>query len=88
MDTTSNALSRILHLLTEHQDVQDRLRQELVDAQREHGELQHDELVNLPFLDAICRETMRLCVLCDSGMSMTPKKLMRPSQIPTSSDVT
>lgn len=60
MDTTSNALSRILHLLTEHQDVQDRLRQELVDAQREHGELQHDELVNLPFLDAICRETMRL----------------------------
>ncbi|KAK7458143.1 hypothetical protein VKT23_010051 [Stygiomarasmius scandens] len=60
MDTTSNALSRILHLLSTHPDVQDKLRQELLEARRVNGELLYDALVELPFLDAICRETLRL----------------------------
>lgn len=61
MDTTSNALSRIFHLLSEHPEVQEKLRQEILEAiEKNGGDLDHDELVNLPFLDAICRETMRL----------------------------
>ncbi|KAG2007200.1 cytochrome p450 [Coprinopsis cinerea AmutBmut pab1-1] len=61
MDTTSNALSRIFHLLSENPEVQERLRAEILEAKAQNGgELMHDELVNLPFLDAICRETMRL----------------------------
>lgn len=60
MDTTSSALSRILHLLCVHQDAQERLRQEIKEAQDEQGLLNYDDLVNLPYLDAICRETMRL----------------------------
>ena len=32
MDTTSNALARVLHLLSTHPDVQSKLRQEIVDA--------------------------------------------------------
>lgn len=63
MDTTSNALSRILHLLALHQDVQDKLREELVRAIEEmDGDLQYDQLSNLPCMDAICRETLRLYV--------------------------
>ncbi|KAL7282853.1 hypothetical protein ACG7TL_002266 [Trametes sanguinea] len=59
MDTTSNALSRILQLLAERPDVQEKLRKELVEAS--HGEdLAHDDLVKLPYLDAVCRETLRL----------------------------
>ena len=63
MDTTSNALARILDLLAKHPDVQDKLRAEILEAVREHGpELPHDVLTELPYLDAVCRETLRLYV--------------------------
>ncbi|KAJ3516546.1 hypothetical protein NLJ89_g1046 [Agrocybe chaxingu] len=59
MDTTSSALSRTLWLLANHQDVQDRLRAEVREA-RKQGDPSYDELVHLPYLDAVCRETLRL----------------------------
>ena len=60
-DTTSNALSRILHLLCQHQDVQDKLRAEIRAATEQYGaEIPYDELSALPYLDAVCRETLRL----------------------------
>ena len=61
-DTTSNALSRILHLLSLHLDVQDKLRDELKEACEDNEELTHDRLVSLPYLEAVCRETLRLYV--------------------------
>ncbi|KAJ3716117.1 cytochrome P450 [Lentinula raphanica] len=64
MDTTSSGMSRILHLLSLHSEVQDKLRQEIIAARRERrdGQLTYDELVELPYLDAVCRETLRLSV--------------------------
>ena len=61
-DTTSGALSRIFHLLALHKDIQTKLRQEILEAKRENGgkDLDYDTLVSLPYLDAICRETLRL----------------------------
>ncbi|KAH8986070.1 cytochrome P450 [Lactarius hatsudake] len=59
-DTTSTALSRILHLLSLHPGVQDKLRNELKEAHKDNEELTHDQLVSLPFLEAVCRETLRL----------------------------
>ncbi|KAH9057443.1 cytochrome P450 monooxygenase [Lactarius vividus] len=59
-DTTSSALSRILHLLALYPDTQDKLRKELKEACDENEELTHDQLVSLPFLEAVCRETLRL----------------------------
>ncbi|KAH8986065.1 cytochrome P450 [Lactarius hatsudake] len=58
--TTSTALSRILHLLSLHPDVQDKLRNELKEAHKDNEEFTHDQLVSLPFLEAVCRETLRL----------------------------
>ncbi|KAI0955822.1 hypothetical protein AcV7_006385 [Taiwanofungus camphoratus] len=59
MDTTSNALSRTLHILAQRPDVQERLRDEIIEAG--HGDnISYDELVSLPYLDAVCRETLRL----------------------------
>ncbi|KAJ3530088.1 hypothetical protein NM688_g7759 [Phlebia brevispora] len=58
-DTTSNAMARILQLLAEHPDAQDKLRAEL-SAESETGDIPHDRLLELPYLDAICRETLRL----------------------------
>jgi cytochrome P450 len=58
-DTTSSAISRIIHLLSRNLDAQDKLRAEITDAFH-NGDLAHDDLVNLPYLDAVCRETMRV----------------------------
>ena len=57
-DTTSNTLSRIFYLLALHPDVQERLRADIVQA-RQGERLSYDELMALPYLDAICRETLR-----------------------------
>ncbi|KAI0318192.1 cytochrome P450 [Amylostereum chailletii] len=59
-DTTSSALARILHMLCLHPDVQDKLREELTAAGSATGELDHDALNELPYLDAVCRETLRV----------------------------
>lgn len=59
-DTTSSALARILHLLAQHPDVQGQLRQEVIAARNGRDGIPYDELVELPYLDAVCRETLRL----------------------------
>ncbi|TBU26014.1 cytochrome P450 [Dichomitus squalens] len=64
MDTTSNALSITLWRLAQNQQVQDRVRQEIFAARDSQGgkDIPYDDLVSLPFLDAICRETLRVHV--------------------------
>ncbi|TFK92491.1 cytochrome P450 [Polyporus arcularius HHB13444] len=61
-DTTSNALSRTLYTLAKHPEAQAKLRQELIAAQdgRQGWSLDYDKLTSLPYLDAICRETLHL----------------------------
>jgi cytochrome P450 len=60
MDTTSNALARILYLLAAHSEVQDALRNELRAVSGQNGELGYDELDELPWLESVIRETLRL----------------------------
>ncbi|XP_006462833.1 hypothetical protein AGABI2DRAFT_179442 [Agaricus bisporus var. bisporus H97] len=59
MDTTSFILARILWLLSEHPDVQEKMRDEIRKVEK-NGELSYDQLVSLPYLDAVCRETLRV----------------------------
>lgn len=59
MDTTSNSMARILHLLAEHPEVQTKLRLEVLEA-KAHGRMDYDQLHALPYLDAVCRETLRM----------------------------
>ena len=58
-DTTGDTVSRILYMLAEHPDVQQKLRQELNEADGA-DEITYDRLMELPLLDAVVRETMRL----------------------------
>ena len=62
MDTTSNALSATLWRLAQNQEIQDRVRREIFAARELHGgsDIPYDDLVSLPVLDAICRETLRV----------------------------
>lgn len=71
MDTTSNALSQILHLLAQNPDAQARARAEVLEASPDGRDIPYDELVALPFLDAVCRETLRLCVFRPCHLART-----------------
>ncbi|KAI0713831.1 cytochrome P450 [Earliella scabrosa] len=83
MDTTSNALSRILHQLSIYPDAQMKLRAELVEAT--HGgtiDLDYDTLMKLPYLDAVCRETLRVFALVAITGRTATKDLVLPFSEP------
>ncbi|KAF8809815.1 cytochrome P450 [Phlegmacium glaucopus] len=82
MDTTSGALARTLHLLSTHLDAQSKLRQEIVDAKSRHGNLGYDELVALPYLDAVCRETLRLYPPLSHVIRTTRQDVVLPLSTP------
>lgn len=50
---------QVLELLAKHPSVQTRLRDEVLAAMEDH-DLSYDEIHDLPFLDAVYRETLRL----------------------------
>ncbi|KAH9021020.1 cytochrome P450 [Lactarius pseudohatsudake] len=81
-DTTSSALSRILHVLSLHPDAQDKLRKELKEAHEDNEELTHDQLVSLPFLEAVCRETLRLYPPVPGVMRTTRSDVVLPLSAP------
>ncbi|KAH9039749.1 cytochrome P450 [Lactarius hengduanensis] len=81
-DTTSSALSRILHVLSLHPDAQDKLRKELKEAHEDNEELTHDQLVSLPFLEAVCRETLRLYAPVPGVMRTTRSDVVLPLSAP------
>ncbi|KAI0326160.1 cytochrome P450 [Cubamyces sp. BRFM 1775] len=81
MDTTSSAMARTLHLLAQHPEVQHKLRAELVEAKRD-GHLDYDALHALPYLDAVCRETLRLYAPAPQTFRGTMKDAVLPLSQP------
>ncbi|KAJ7078782.1 cytochrome P450 [Mycena epipterygia] len=62
-DTSSSALSRILHLLATRPDIQHKIREEIRvvhAADRPQERLTLEEISALPWLDAVLKETLRL----------------------------
>ncbi|KAM5537055.1 hypothetical protein V8D89_009201 [Ganoderma adspersum] len=63
MDTTANSLARVLQLLADRPEVQDKLRQEILQAVEAEGDgdmLDYNKAMELPYLEAVCRETLRV----------------------------
>ena len=60
MDTTSNALSRTLQILAQNPEAQAKLRAEILEARNGEPVIGYENLVKLPYLDAVCREILRL----------------------------
>ncbi|KZT00829.1 cytochrome P450 [Laetiporus sulphureus 93-53] len=63
IDTASNTIARALERLAHHQDVQERLHKEILDAS-DGKDLPFERLMQLPYVDAVCRESLRLRVGC------------------------
>ncbi|KZT04037.1 cytochrome P450 [Laetiporus sulphureus 93-53] len=82
MDTTSNALARTLDLLAKHPEVQEKLRAEIQEARRNNEEIPYDQLVELPYLDAVCRETLRVCAPVPFLVRNTGKDMVMPLSTP------
>ena len=81
-ETTSGALARVLQALAEHPDVQHKLREELVAARHLYGpDIPYDQLVELPILDAVCREILCLCVFSLLAMGCLTQRLVRYSPV-------
>ena len=59
-ETTSGALAQVFEILSQFPDIQETLRQEIIKATTAHPNLTYDELSALPYLDAVCREVLRL----------------------------
>lgn len=87
-DTTNLAVARILHTLSMHQEAQEMLRKEVTAARKEHGgDLDYDTLMGLPYLDSVCRETLRVyppapmvsrtCVICMRSNPNSDQSLSR-----------
>ncbi|KAF9261474.1 cytochrome P450 [Marasmius fiardii PR-910] len=81
MDTTSTALARILSLLATHPEVQTKLREE-IDNAFQNGDISYDQLVSLPYLDAVARETMRAYPPVHRLMRTTIKDAVLPLSTP------
>ncbi|KAH7008950.1 putative cytochrome P450 [Ilyonectria destructans] len=58
--TTSHTAAFACWLLTRHPEVQDRLRKELFEQYPNHDNIDIQKTMNLPYLDGVIRETMRL----------------------------
>lgn len=53
----------MMHVLTERPDIQEKLREEILEAQAQFGEdIPYDDLIALPYMDAFCRESLRMYV--------------------------
>ncbi|KAH6887848.1 cytochrome P450 [Coprinopsis sp. MPI-PUGE-AT-0042] len=87
MDTTASALCRFLWLLAQHQDVQDRLRQEIRDAKAKYGQLDYDQLVALPYLDAVCRETFEARTSRHPPVAVITRTTLKDTVLPLSQTV-
>ncbi|KAM5545439.1 hypothetical protein V8D89_000477 [Ganoderma adspersum] len=77
---------RILNLLAKNHAVQERLRAEIVEAQGGPGsdsDIPYDDLIKLPYLDAVCRETLRLY----APISYAPRVAVKDTVIPLATPI-
>ena len=59
-DTTSHVMAQVLEMLARDPELQAQVRRELIDARDGGDNIPYDTLMSLPYLDAICKETLRM----------------------------
>ncbi|KAG6898215.1 hypothetical protein C0992_003327 [Termitomyces sp. T32_za158] len=70
-------------LLFDRCQIQNRLRVEVVEAYKQHnGDIPYDDLVSLPFMDAVCRETLRLYPPVTRVMRVARQEIVLPLSTP------
>ncbi|KAI0760059.1 cytochrome P450 [Fomes fomentarius] len=87
-DTTSSTITRAIQVLAHRPEVQQRLRQELLDATtgtgRSLSDFDYDSYTNLPYLEAVVKETIRMY----PAFSLIPKVAEVDTVLPLGRPVT
>ncbi|KAH9840926.1 cytochrome P450 [Rhodofomes roseus] len=84
-DSSAIALALIIQHLAERPDIQEKLRSEIVAAREgRDGDLSYEELVKLPYVDAVVKETLRL----NPPPSQVSRQLCKDVVAPISSPIT
>ena len=76
-DTSSGALALICHYLSLHPNIQDKLYQEITEAQEQHPELDYQVLTSLKYMTCIIMETTRIM-----GLNFFTRKCTKDYYIP------
>lgn len=79
-ETTATAATWCLFALTQAPEVQTKLRQELHNVNTDNPDM--DELVALPYLDAVVRETLRLHAPVPTSLRIAMKDDLIPLNTP------
>ena len=53
-------MAQVLEMLARDPELQAKVRRELIDARDGGDNIPYDTLMSLPYLDAICKETLRM----------------------------
>ncbi|KAG2146016.1 cytochrome P450 [Suillus bovinus] len=98
LETTTVAVARALYMLAKHPDIQEQLRTEICGAMAAHdvdrshtkdengyARLSYDVLMNLPFLNAVVRETLRVYPSLPILTRRTTESASVPLQFPVRS---
>ena len=59
-ETTSTTLAYLSHILVNHQDVQDRVRDEINQLLEKEGKIDYNSMTSLPYMEAVIYETLRM----------------------------
>jgi cytochrome P450 len=74
-ETTSNTLGFAIYSLLSHPEQLQKLYKEIDEVPSEGGPFKHEQLKNLPYLNAVINETLRVFSVLPSGLQrMTVKK--------------
>ncbi|KAK7039254.1 hypothetical protein VNI00_010159 [Paramarasmius palmivorus] len=76
-----SALTRMLEVLAQHPEAQHKLRGELSQA-FEHGDPSYDDLVALPYLDSVIRESLRMYPSVSKISRTTTQDTILPLSVP------
>ncbi|XP_034250371.1 cytochrome P450 6a2-like [Thrips palmi] len=82
-ETSSSATSACLGELAHHQDVQDRLREEVDRVLAKHGAITYEALQEMTYMEQVLEETMRLY----PALGLLPRMVTRDYQLPDSESV-
>ncbi|KNC81753.1 hypothetical protein, variant [Sphaeroforma arctica JP610] len=76
-ETTAGSLTWTLHLLAEHPDIQQRLRDELRDQNTDDAEVDFEQLESLPMLNAVVKESLRM----STSVPAMPRQAIKDVQL-------
>ncbi len=71
-ETTSTALSYIMHILINHQEIQEKIRQEVKELIEDEGKLDYNTVTKLKFMEQVVYETMRIYPPVTTFISRSP----------------